>query len=113
MQVWLFKSMAVAPAGACVPFNTSRTWPDSITMVLSPSTLPATVSIRWPHSSAVTLGTAGASAAAFAPTDRSSASPALKNRLVPFIKKESRIIYLVQVVQDLGAQRFAGAALQH
>src|SRR5271163_4033194 len=82
-------------------------------MVLAPSILPATVSIRWPHSSAVTLGAAGAvgtSAARLTPTDRSSANPALSSRgaVVRFNKEESRIFIFVQAVL-----RFGGAALQH
>src|SRR5580698_7211454 len=93
MQVWLVRSIAVAPAGACEPLRTSRTWPASITMVLAPSILPPTVSIRWPHSSAVTLGAVGASAATLVPTDRRKAKPALKHRAAVgrFNQEESRI----------------------
>src|SRR5258708_1131813 len=110
MQVWLFKSIAVAPAGACAPLKTSRTWPASITMVLSPSTLPAAVSMRWPHNSAVTLGAAGASAADANPTDRRTATPAVSTRVaaVRFIKEKSRIF-----VCHPSEGATLGAAFQH
>src|SRR5665213_1629059 len=75
-------------------------------MVLSPSTLPATVSIRWPHSSAVTPpGAVGASAATLKPTDRRTADPAQKHRaaVVRFNTEESRIFIVIHVVGDLGA----------
>src|SRR5258708_21315419 len=116
MQVWLFKSIAVAPAGACAPLKTSRTWPASITMVLSPSTLPAAVSMRWSHNSAVTLGAAGASAADANPTDRRTATPAVSTRVaavrfikaVRFSKEKSRIF-----VCHPSEGATLGAALQH
>jgi len=49
------------------------------------------VSIKWPHSSAVTLGATGASAATAMPTDKNAVNPAVSIRAVVeerFVKKE-------------------------
>ncbi len=41
--------MTFAPGGDCIPLNTSRTRLPSTTTEVAPSTLPAAVSMRWPH----------------------------------------------------------------
>src|SRR5580692_7158051 len=95
--------MAVAPTGACNPPETVLMWPASITIVLSPSILPAAESSKWPQSNAVTAGAAGASAAAEArPADRR----AVIATVVRFLGDEMRIVEGCPIFEgcEFGAQ---------
>jgi hypothetical protein len=54
--------------------------------------LPAAVSIRWPHSSAVTLGAAGASAAEAKPADKSAAIAAVRAPAAENLAADDRLV---------------------